>query len=80
MLGADVVVTELQRLTEAELEHLLGTGSERDVPGRGLLSLADDFLDLTTDASREIPNDSSDFAATPSPSWMRPRRMCSVPM
>ncbi|SKU61707.1 Uncharacterised protein [Mycobacteroides abscessus subsp. abscessus] len=30
--------------------------------------------------SREMPNDSSDLAATPSPSWIRPSRMCSVPM
>ncbi len=31
-------------------------------------------------ASREIPRDSSALAATPSPSWIKPRRMCSVPM
>ena len=49
VLGADVVVAELQRLAEAELEHLLGTGSERDVSRRRLLTLADDLLDLAAD-------------------------------
>ncbi|BDZ55446.1 hypothetical protein GCM10025870_25190 [Agromyces marinus] len=80
MLGADVVVAELQRLAERELEHLLGARRERDVPGRLLLALADDVLDLLADGIEEIPSDSSAFAATPSPSWMRPSRMCSVPM
>ena len=46
MLGADVVVAELQRLAQRQLEHLLGPGRERDVPGRRLLALADDLLDL----------------------------------
>ena len=31
-------------------------------------------------ASREMSMDSRALAATPSPSWMRPRRRCSVPM
>ena len=31
-------------------------------------------------ASRVMPSDSSAFAAVPSPSWIRPSRMCSVPM
>ena len=31
VLGADVVVAELQRLAERQLEHLLGAGRERDV-------------------------------------------------
>ena len=31
-------------------------------------------------ASSEIPSDSSALAATPSPSWISPSRMCSVPM
>ncbi|SKT88236.1 Protein of uncharacterised function (DUF3170) [Mycobacteroides abscessus subsp. abscessus] len=46
VLGADVVVAELQRLAQAQLQHLLGTRSERNVPGRRLLTLADDLLDL----------------------------------
>ena len=46
VLGADVVVTELQRLAQAELEDLLGARRERDVPARGLLALADGLLDL----------------------------------
>jgi hypothetical protein len=46
VLGADVVVTELQRLAQRQLEHLLGARRERDVPARCLLALADDLLDL----------------------------------
>src|SRR5205085_12417548 len=46
VLGADVVVAELQRLSQRKLKHLLGPGRERDVPGGRLLALADDLLDL----------------------------------
>ena len=46
VLGADVVVAELQRLAQRQLEDLLGARGERDVAGRGLLALADDLLDL----------------------------------
>src|SRR6266487_240619 len=46
VLRADVVVAELQRLTQRQLQHLLGPRRERDVPARRLLALADDLLDL----------------------------------
>jgi hypothetical protein len=46
VLGPDVVVAELQRLAQAQLQDLLGTRGERDVPARRLLALADDLLDL----------------------------------
>ncbi len=46
MLGADVVVAELERLAQAQLEDLLRARRERDVTGRGLLALADDLLHL----------------------------------
>ena len=49
MLGPDVVVAELQRLAQGQLQDLLGTRRERDVPTRRLLPLADDLLDLLTD-------------------------------
>ena len=49
VLGADVVVTELQRLTQRQLQDLLGAGGEWDVPGRRRLALADDLLDLLAD-------------------------------
>ena len=49
MLGADVVVAELQRLAERELEDLLGPRRERDVPGRRRAALSDDLLDLAAD-------------------------------
>ena len=50
VLGADVVVPELQRLAQRQLQHLLGAGGEGDVAGRGLLALADDLLDLLAHA------------------------------
>jgi hypothetical protein len=50
VLGADVVVAELQRLAQRELEHLLGARREGDVAARRLLPLADDLLDLVADA------------------------------
>ena len=46
VLGADVVVAELQRFAQGQLEHLLGARRERDVAGRLLLTLADDVLHL----------------------------------
>ena len=46
VLGADVVVAELQRLAQRQLEHLLGAGRERDVARRRRAALADDLLDL----------------------------------
>ena len=46
VLGADVVVAELQRLAQRQLEHLLGARGERDVAAGRLLALADDLLDL----------------------------------
>ena len=49
VLGADVVVAELQRLAQAELEDLLGARGERDVTRRCLLTLADDLLNLLAD-------------------------------
>ncbi len=57
VLGADVVVAQLQRLAQAQLENLLGARGERDVPGRRLmmLALADDLLDLAADALQRDP-------------------------
>ena len=50
VLGADVVVTEAERLAQCELEHLLGTRRERDLPGGDLLAGADDAHDLRAHA------------------------------
>src|SRR5690349_2326868 len=55
VLGADVVVAELQRLAQRQLQHLLGPRRERDVPARCLLALADDLLDLLPDALQGDP-------------------------
>ena len=49
VLGADVVVAELQRLAQRQLEHLLGARRERDVAGRHEGALADEVLDLRVD-------------------------------
>ena len=49
VLGADVVVAELQRFAERELQDLLGARRERDVTGGSRLALTDDLLDLLTD-------------------------------
>jgi hypothetical protein len=49
VLGADVVVAELQRLAQRQLEHLLGTRRERDVPGGRGLAATDDLGDLLAD-------------------------------
>jgi hypothetical protein len=46
VLGADVVVAELEGLAQGQLEDLLGAGRERDVPGGRRAALADDLLDL----------------------------------
>src|SRR6266516_2633818 len=49
VLGADVVVAEIQRLAQAQLQDLLGARRERDVPARGAVAPADDLLDLRAD-------------------------------
>jgi len=57
VLGADVLVPEVQRLLQRPLQHLLGRQRERDV-GRGrFLAMAGDLLDpvprfLQRDAQR----------------------------
>ena len=81
VLGADVAVAELQRLAQRQLEDLLGPGGER----RGARSGRCRPGRSSPRPSRgrppgRRPSDSSALAATPSPSWIRPRRMCSVPM
>src|SRR6266403_3348761 len=46
VLGADVVVSEGERFTQRELEHLLRARCERDLSGRYLVALADDACNL----------------------------------
>ena len=55
VLGADVVVTELQRLPQRQLQDLLGARSEGDVPGRSLLALAGDPPDVLADRLQADP-------------------------
>ena len=45
MLGADVVVAKLQRLTQAQLKDALGAGGEGDVALDGLFAFANDVDD-----------------------------------
>ncbi len=82
MLSPDVVMAELQCLPKGKLKHLLGARSEGgDVTGRGgLLALANDLLHLFANAIERNAQGLERLAATPSPSWIRPKRMCSVPM
>src|SRR5262249_9440909 len=47
--GPDVVVSELQRLAERQLENLLGPRRERDVSRGSRLALSDDLFDLRAD-------------------------------
>src|SRR4029078_3910749 len=49
VLGADVVVTEGQRLSQRELEHLLCARRERNLAGGDLVTLTDDAGDLRPD-------------------------------
>ena len=46
VLGANVVVPELQRLSQGELENLLRARGERCLATRPLFAIADDALDL----------------------------------
>jgi len=46
VLGAGVVMAELQRFPQRQLQDLLGPQRVRDVPVQGLLPPADRFLDL----------------------------------
>jgi hypothetical protein len=46
VLGADVVVTQRERLAQRELEHLLRARGKRDLARRDLVALADDSGDL----------------------------------
>ncbi len=55
VLGPDVVVAELQRLAQRQLEHLLGARREGDVARRRLLALADDLLHLRADGVQRDP-------------------------
>jgi len=49
VLGADVVVSELERLAERQLQNLLGPRREGDVSGLHGLPAPDDLLDLDAD-------------------------------
>ncbi len=55
VLGSDVVVPQLQRLAQRELQDLLRPRREGDVTGRGRLPLADDLLDLLAHALEGDP-------------------------
>jgi hypothetical protein len=74
VLGTDVVVAELQCFAQRQLEHFLCPRRERmwpdgDEPPWPMISST-----WLRTASSEIPSDSSAFAATPSPSWIKPQQ------
>ena len=80
VLRADVVMPELQRLAQRELQDLLGAGSEGNVATGRLAPWPMSSSTWLRTAFKEMPSDSRPLAATPSPSWISPSRMCSVPM
>src|SRR5665213_1708292 len=69
-LGGDTLA-----LAHQPEQHVLGADPVGAVPARPIVSST-----FSRTASNETPRDSSALAATPSPSWIRPRRMCSVPI
>jgi hypothetical protein len=79
VLGAEVVVVELERLAKGELQDLLRLRRERDVAGRALWPWPMISWTWTRTASSEMPSDASALTATPSPSRIRPSSRCSVP-
>jgi hypothetical protein len=62
VLGADVVVAELQRLAQRELEHLLGARRERDVPDGACWPWPMISSTWLRTPSRLMPSDSSALA------------------
>ena len=80
VLGTDVAVAQLQGLAQRELENLLRRGVKGGEPLGAVPAMPIVSSTFSRTASREIPRDSRALAATPSPSWMRPSRMCSVPI
>ena len=80
MLGPDVVVSQLVRLAKRQLEDLLRAWRERDVAGDLALAPTDDLFDLLAGRLHRDVERLEDLPATPSPSWINPSRMCSVPM
>ncbi|BAS12293.1 hypothetical protein AHiyo8_05960 [Arthrobacter sp. Hiyo8] len=80
VLCTDVVVAELQGFPEGELKHLLGARRKGDVPGGAWRPWPMISCTCSRTPSSEMLIDSSALAATPSPSWISPNRMCSVPM
>jgi len=79
VLGADVVVVELERLAKGELQDLLGPRRERRWLVGALWPCPMISWTWARTAPSEIPSDSSALTATPSPSRIKPSRMCSVP-
>ena len=79
VLGADVVVAELRRLGHVRSSTFLARGVNGMDPGGSCWPRPIISSTSCRTASRLIPSDSSALAPTPSPSRMRPSRMCSVP-
>src|ERR1700733_4035908 len=65
VLGADVVVVQLERLAQRELEGLLRPRRERDVPARRVGPGADHDPDLFTRAVARYPEAGQDAAGVP---------------
>jgi hypothetical protein len=79
VLGSDVVVPQVERLAEGELEAFLARGVNGGDP---LVSPEGPIVSATFSraASSVTPHDASVFEATPAPSPISPSSRCSVPM
>ena len=80
VLGADVVVTERERLAQRQLQDLFGARREGDLALRRLFAGADDAHDGRADLFDGHFEPVEHRAATPSSSRRRPSSRCSVPM
>lgn len=80
MLGIDAVVPELELFTQGQLKELPRSRGERRRPWAWRLTGPIVSATFSRAASSVTPSNVNAWAASPSPSWRRPRRMCSVPM
>jgi hypothetical protein len=81
VLGAHVVVVQVTSLFHRVLDDLLGPRRLGQLAhGHHIGAALNELLHLQADLSKSTSRFFSTFAATPLPSLIRPRRMCSVPM
>ena len=80
VLGSDVVVTELQRFSQPELENLLRPRRERNMTQGCLSAITDDLLHPSPRAIEGDTQRDQPASRDAIPLVEDPKRMCSVPM